>query len=100
VNQNNGGSRINATLDPSLSDCISSYNFGSAVTVDLVGKFDGNYRNSGSGTGKELSGGVNSKYNVKSDEFSETFTGTIGGYEGTFTGEVGTIRFSNRQRVK
>jgi len=93
-------SRINATLDPSSFDCYSTDNFGSAVTVDLVGKFDGSYRNSITGIGKQASGGATYQYKAKIDEFGETFTGRFGVQTGTFTGQASTVRYTNRQRVQ
>jgi hypothetical protein len=70
------------------------------VTVDLVGKFDGSYRNSITGIGKQASGGATYQYKAKIDEFGETFTGRFGVQTGTFTGQASTVRYTNRQRVQ
>ena len=98
--QGNGKSSINATLDPTSPDCYSFYVYA-PVTMDLAGQFDGNYRNSENGTGKQTyGGGVNYNYNFQNDDFSETFTGTNGFYSGTFTGYAYTQHYTNRQQVK
>jgi hypothetical protein len=43
-----------------------------------------------------IKGAFISKY----DEFSETFTGTIGPYSVTLTGYAGTSRYTNLTKVK
>lgn len=99
VNRGNGNSSINATLDPSSDDC-SNYNVSAPVTLNVAGKYDGNYRYSYNGTGKETYYGVNYKYNSQNDYFGETFIGTNGFYTGTFTGNAFIEHRTERQKVK
>lgn len=101
VNQGTGSTSISAILDPLDASCSSlNVDVSKRVKVTLVGRFDGNERLSLNGTGKETSGGVNSKYNFKIDTFSEAFTGTNGFYSGTFSGQASTQKRTDRQQVK
>lgn len=101
VNQGNGNSSINATLDPTSPDCYSyNVDVSQRYVVKLTGKYNGDYRNSQNGTGKQTYSGENYKYNSQYDGFDETFTGTNGFYSGTFTGSAETQHYTNRTRVK
>jgi hypothetical protein len=100
VNQGNGVTNISATLDPSDEKNCSRMNINVSLRVTLVGRFDGNRRESNTGSSKETTGGVTTKYNTQSDVFTETFTGTTGLYSGAFTGEAFKEKRTDRTRVK
>lgn len=103
LNKTNGNSNINATLDPSDSNCYSE-NVNAPVTINLTGQYDGYHYLQGNGTNKEMLNDSGqqliSKYNFKEDTFSETFTGTTGFYTGTLTGEATVGRNNDRKQLK
>lgn len=99
LNQGNGDSSVNATLDPSSANC-SNYNVYTPVTLNVTGQYDGNYRYSNNGTSKEIDYGTNRKYNFQSDFFQETFAGTNGFYTGTFSGGASTEHRTQLTKVK
>jgi hypothetical protein len=97
VNQGNGNSSINATLDPASSDCYP-YNVSSPLTVNLSGQYNGNYASHNNGNGNSTYLGTSYKYNFQSDYFSETFTGTNGFATGTFDGSASTEHRTQLQK--
>jgi hypothetical protein len=106
VNPKDGTTNIKATLNPGDPACWVINPTG-AVTVSLTGKFDGTYRKWTNGTGKEtqvINGTVYTyKFNTKTDEFGEIFTGTVqvpSRTYTTFTGRSTAERNNDRKRVQ
>ncbi|MGZ8934769.1 MAG: hypothetical protein ACXW04_07695 [Methylobacter sp.] len=100
VNQGNGNTSIDATLDPSDTNNCQSYNVSASVTVNLVGQFDDVYHYSISGKSNSTYYGSNVKSNSKYDHWSEIFTGTTGLYTGSINGYADVWLSTDSQRVK
>jgi hypothetical protein len=100
MNQSLGTATVNGTLDPASPNCYSVNYNGGPLTVHISGQPDGSERNSQSGTGTLLIGGTTNKYSFQSDDFTATFTGTSGLYEGTFSGRTLAARSTNRTQEK
>lgn len=99
VNRNDGSSTVNATLDPAITDCISS-NVFEKITVTANGQFDGNYSSSNKENRKETYGGATYKSNYNSDNWSQTFSADNGFYSGTCTGDASISQNKGRERMK
>lgn len=101
TNQGNGNTSVKATLNLSDPSCYT-YNWNAeTVTVNLSGSYaDGGYRSSSSGKSTSYYNGTTYKSDYKFDYFEETFTGSITGYSGPWTGSASVSRYSNRQQVK
>jgi len=97
--QGNGNATVRATLDPSAVDCSAS-NVSAPIGLDLVGRADGTFHVSNDGFFTNDFGGQIIKGRSQSDQFSDTFNGTIGSVSGTFTGSVGAFRNSQLEQVK
>jgi hypothetical protein len=97
VNRINGDTTINATLDPSSSDC-SAVNVSAPIVIQLVGKGRDQATKIGTGRFTEETSGVTYKYSFQSSEFYETFAGTNGFYLGTFTGGAFTEQRNSLER--
>jgi hypothetical protein len=101
VNQGNGKTSVKATLNPSDPSCYA-YNWNAGtVTVNLSGSYtDGGYHSSGSGKSTSYYNGTTYRYNSQFDSFDETFTGSITGFNGPWTGSASASRYTNREQVK
>lgn len=101
VNQGNGNARVKATLNPSDPSCYA-YNWNAGtVTVNLSGSYtNGGYRSSSSGKSTSYYNGTTYRYNSQYDSLEETFTGSITGFNGPWTGSASASRYTNREQVK
>ncbi len=95
----NGNSSVKAVLDPSSPDCFAS-NVSSPVTLNLSGAADGDVSVSEKGTGKATLFGINSRFNLQSDRFSETFSGAGPGGFSTFQGNAALIKRTDWTQLK
>lgn len=102
VNPANGNTSLKATLNPSDPSCTTWNNWNEGtVTVNLSGSYtDGGDRRSSSTQSKTYSNGTTSRSTSKYDEFSQTFTGSITGLSGPWTGSATVSRDINFEIVK
>jgi hypothetical protein len=103
VSPGNGNATIRATLDPLSSDCTFVYQVTGPISLNLNGYANGLSRySSETSFTNEFSGQV-LKGRSQSDQFSDTFKGTISSASGSFSGFFGSASsYRNTQinRVK
>ncbi len=101
VNTPHGNTSIKATLNPSDPSCGTLNWQAGTVMVNLSGSYrDGDYRASSSGKAQQYYNGTTYKSNSQFDEFHETFTGSMTGFSGPWTGSAYASRNTNREQVK
>ena len=99
VNKTTGVSSVNVLLDPAAPDC-TGFN-SAAVTIAITGVPVGNYHRSETGTSTiRYGGGAVDKTSFQSEYFDENFSGSIGYYAGSFSGNAQAARVTSRTRVK
>lgn len=99
VDPTNGNATVNATLDPSDSNC-SSTNVLEPMILDISGQADGYYSGSSAGVDTSRYPDATYSYLRKVDDYSEAFSGSNGFYDGSFSGYVSSSRYRNWQKVK
>lgn len=98
VNKSSGLSSVNVLLDPAAPGC-TGFN-ATTLTVAISGVPTGGFSKSDTGSSTIRSGTSVEKTSFQSDSFDEAFSGSIGFFTGTFSGNAEAARVTSRTRVK
>ena len=99
LNHANGNTSIKVTVAPSMPGC-RGVNFLEPVTVDLVGRFDGNVHQSIDGFNTIESNTLTLRTKMREDRFTAEFQGTVGPVSGIiFNGSLAATRNSRLEQA-